>query len=100
MNRRYSVAEFEQKIAQLREKVAGVRVTTDIICGFPTETDEEHAQTIETMKRIKFNAAFVFPYSRRSGTHADKMDGQIEWKVRKKRATEIIELMRRISHEN
>jgi len=97
MNRGYTVAEYEAKINRLRALVPDIRITTDIICGFPSETEEEFKQTIETIKRIRFNAAFIFPYSRRTGTAADKMPDQIDHKIKKARATELIKVQRIIS---
>jgi len=96
MNRNYTVAQYERKINALRKRVPDIRITTDIICGFPGETEADFAATIETMKRIKFNAAFIFPYSRRTGTVADKMPNQIDHKTKKARATELIRLQRNI----
>jgi tRNA-2-methylthio-N6-dimethylallyladenosine synthase len=98
MNRKYTVAEYTEKIELLRKYVPNVRITTDIICGFPTETEEDFAETIAAVKKIKFNAAYIFPYSRRSGTAADKMDGQIPTKIKKERATKLIEIMRKLSY--
>lgn len=98
MNRGYTAKQYEEKIDYLRKKVPGVHITTDIICGFPDETEEDFRETVETVKRLCFNAAFVFPYSRRSGTAADKMTNQIDSKTKRRRTTELIELMRIISH--
>ncbi|MDR0976043.1 MAG: tRNA (N6-isopentenyl adenosine(37)-C2)-methylthiotransferase MiaB [Christensenellaceae bacterium] len=97
MNRRYTVSEYETKINALRVACPEVHITTDIICGFPTETEVDFAETLETMRRIKFNAAFVFPYSRRSGTVADKLDGQLPLKVKRERATKLIKLLQDLS---
>ena len=96
MNRGYTVEQYREKIDFLRKSVSDVRITTDIICGFPTETEEEHLETYEFMRDVGFDAAFVFPYSRRSGTVADKMDGQIDSKTKKRRTTELVRLMREI----
>ena len=97
MNRKYTVSEYSAKIELLRKLMPGICITTDIICGFPGESEEDFLQTVETMKRLKFNAAFIFPYSRRTGTVADKMPGQIDTKTKKRRATELINLMRTIA---
>jgi len=97
MNRGYTVAEYESKINTLRKAIPNVRITTDIICGFPSETEDDFQQTIDTMKRIRFNAAFIFPYSRRSGTVADKMPNQIDSKTKKARSTTLIKIQREIS---
>jgi tRNA-2-methylthio-N6-dimethylallyladenosine synthase len=94
MNRKYTVAEYMKKIEMLRKYIPDVRITTDIICGFPTETEDDFQKTVETVKKIKFNAAYIFPYSNRSGTAADKMDGQVPFAVRKLRTAKLIEIFR------
>jgi len=98
MKRGYTAAEYVGKVEQLRNLVPDVHITTDIICGFPTETDAEFLQTAEILKKLKFNAAFIFPYSRRSGTLADKMEGQVDQKTKKTRTEELINLQRKISN--
>jgi threonylcarbamoyladenosine tRNA methylthiotransferase MtaB len=100
MNRGYTVAEYTEKIEMLRRAVPGVKITTDIICGFPGETERDFNETIKTVEKIKFNAAYIFPYSRRSGTAADKMEGQIPTKVKKQRATKLIEIMRNMNYNS
>jgi len=97
MNRRYTVAEYTAKIEYLRKRVPDICITTDIICGFPGETEEDFLQTVETMKKLRFNAAFIFPYSRRTGTAADKMPDQIDTATKKRRTTELVNLMRNSS---
>lgn len=98
MNRGYTVAQYEAKIINLRKLIPGIRITTDIICGFPSETETDFQSTMETLKRLRFNAAFIFPYSRRTGTVADKMPDQIDAKTKKARTTKLIELQRMISN--
>ena len=97
MNRGYTTAEYKAKIDFLRKSISYVRITTDIICGFPTETEEEHRETYRFMQEIGFNSAFIFPYSKRTGTVADKMDGQIDSKTKKRRTTELVKLMREMT---
>lgn len=99
MNRGYTVAGYREKVDKLRAAVPDVRITTDVICGFPTETEEEFQITVETMQSIRFNAAFIFPYSRRSGTVADKMEGHLDRRTKKARATRLIALQKKISLE-
>ncbi len=98
MNRKYTVEEYEAKIKILRKYVPDAKITTDIICGFPGETEEDFQETIETVKRIKFNACYIFPYSNRSGTVADKLEGQLPFRVRRARATKLIEIMRKMDY--
>jgi len=94
MNRGYTVKDYLEKIEMLRKTVPDVRITTDIICGFPDETPEDFLKTVEVFKLIKFNSAFIFPYSRRTGTVADKMDNQIDDKEKRKRTTMLLEIQR------
>ena len=96
MNRKYTVAEYCAKIDALRAAVPGIRITTDIICGFPGETAENFEETMRVFREIKFNAAFIFPYSRREGTHADAMPGQIDDKEKKRRTTLMVEIARKM----
>jgi len=97
MNRGYSVVEFAAKINYLRKVCPDVKITTDIICGFPGETEEDFTETVTMVKNIRFNAAFIFPYSKRTGTVADKMENQIDTKTKKQRTTELIKIQREIS---
>ena len=97
MNRKYTVADYLEKIRLLREYMPDIHITTDIICGFPGETDEDFAETMRIVQQIKFSAAYIFPYSNRSGTAADKMPNQVPFRVRKARATKLVELMRELA---
>ena len=92
MNRRYSAEEFEEVTERLRQAYDDVILTTDIIVGFPNETDEEFEQTFEFLKRIKFYKMHVFKYSPRKGTVAAKMENQIDSTVKEKRSHKLIEL--------
>ena len=96
MNRRYSTEEFEESVGILREYYDDVVLTTDIIVGFPGETDEEFDTTYEFLKRINFYKMHVFKYSKRSGTKAEKMPNQIDGKIKEDRSKKLIEL----SNEN
>ncbi|MBO4726131.1 MAG: MiaB/RimO family radical SAM methylthiotransferase [Clostridia bacterium] len=97
MNRKYTVTDYLEKVKLLREYMPDIHITTDIICGFPGETDEDFDATVEVVKQIKFSAAYIFPYSNRSGTVADKMSGQVPFHTRKARATKLVEIMRKMS---
>lgn len=98
MNRKYTVAEYTQKVALLRQYVPGVHITTDIICGFPGETEADFAETVATVKKLRFNACYIFPYSNRSGTVADKLPDQVPFKIRKQRTTKLVEIMRELAY--
>ncbi|MCM1404298.1 MAG: MiaB/RimO family radical SAM methylthiotransferase [Prevotella sp.] len=97
MNRRYTVADYAHKVELLREYIPDIHITTDIICGFPGETEADFAATVKVVQQLKFSAAYIFPYSNRSGTAADKMDVQVPFPTRKARATKLVEIMRKMS---
>lgn len=92
MNRRYSAEEFEEVTERLRQAYDDVILTTDIIVGFPNETDGEFEQTFEFLKRIKFYKMHVFKYSPRKGTKAAVMPNQIDGNVKEERSKRLIEL--------
>ena len=92
MNRKYDVKYFIDKINLLRSIRPDINITTDVIVGFPGETDELFLETIESIKKIGFSKLHVFPYSRRSGTVADKMDNQVDECVKKKRVRVLLDL--------
>lgn len=84
MNRKYDKDYFINKIDTIRSIRPDISITTDLIVGFPGETEDEFNETIDTLNIIKFSKIHVFPYSRRKGTPADLMDNQIDEKVKKK----------------
>lgn len=92
MNRRYTTAEFMEVVERLRDAYSDVMLTTDVIVGFPGETDEEFEQTYEFLKRVKFYKMHVFKYSQREGTKAAVMPNQIDGKVKEQRSQRLIEL--------
>lgn len=92
MNRRYSIEEFEQVVERLRKAYPDVILTTDIIVGFPGETEEEFIKTYEFLKQIKFYKMHVFPYSIRKGTKAAEMPNQIDVLEKERRSKILIEL--------
>ncbi|WP_019636298.1 tRNA (N(6)-L-threonylcarbamoyladenosine(37)-C(2))-methylthiotransferase MtaB [Paenibacillus fonticola] len=92
MRRKYTIEEFEDKIRMIREFMPDVAITTDIIVGFPGETDELFREGFEAIKRIGFSEMHVFPYSKRTGTPAARMEDQVEEEVKHARVHELIEL--------
>ena len=86
MNRRYDAAEYMRKIGLLRSVFSNPSVTTDVIVGFPGETEEEFAETVEFVKKVGFYKMHVFPYSARPGTAAAEMPDQVPDNVKKARA--------------
>ena len=88
MNRKYDTAQFYHATELLREYFPGCALTCDLITGFPGETEEDHAATLEFIRRCAFSDMHIFPYSRRPGTPADKMHGQCQHAVKERRAHE------------
>ncbi len=90
MRRRYTPAEYLARIEALRKAIPGAAITTDVIAGFPEETDAEHEETKAFLREAKLSRIHVFPYSRRDGTLAAKMI-QLPMRVRQSRAKELIQ---------
>ena len=99
MNRKYTSAEYLEKIALLKERVPDVSITSDIIVGFPGETEEDFAATLDVLEKVRYDMVFSFIYSPRSGTPAAKMDNQIPHEVSTERMTRLLETDSRISKE-
>ena len=91
MNRRYNKEQFLSMIDNLKE-IPEISLTTDLIVGFPHETDEDFNETIDTLKKIGFTKIHTFPYSRRKGTPADTMDEQVSPEKKKERVHTILKL--------
>ena len=85
MNRHYTTAEFARLIENIRREVPDIAISTDIIVGFPGETDELFQKSLEFAKSMGFMKMHVFPYSKRAGTPAAKMTNQIDEAVKKQR---------------
>lgn len=96
MNRKYDKKYFIDKIETIRKIRPDISITTDVIVGFPNETDELFNETIETIKKINFSKIHVFPYSRRAGTKADLMDNQVSETVKKHRVRTLLELSKQL----
>lgn len=93
MNRKYTKEEYLEKCALLREYVPGISLTTDIIVGFPNETDEDFNATLDLVREADFEGAFTFIYSKREGTPAAKMEDSISDEVKKERLLKLNELI-------
>ena len=92
MNRKYTTQEFENGVNLLRKKFPEVALTTDIIVGFPGETEEEFNTTYKFLSKIKFSKMHVFKYSQRKGTVAAKMKNQVNPQIKEERSNKLIEL--------
>ena len=99
MNRHYTVSQFFEKTVLLRKYFPGCALTTDVIVGFPGETEEEFEETYEYLKKIQFFETHIFPYSRRKGTVADRMPGQLTMNEKKERVGRLLELDSKLSRE-
>ncbi|SFG46651.1 tRNA-i(6)A37 thiotransferase enzyme MiaB [Desulfotomaculum arcticum] len=97
MNRGYSREDYFNLVARIRAAIPDVSLTTDVMVGFPGETDADFRDTFELMQEIKFDSAFTFVYNKREGTPAAKMEEQIPDEVKSKRIQEIIQLQNQIS---
>jgi threonylcarbamoyladenosine tRNA methylthiotransferase MtaB len=84
------------KIETIRKIRPDMSITTDLIVGFPGETEEDFSETIETIKKVSFSKIHVFPFSVRKGTVAEKMDNQIPENIKKERVKKIIELSKEL----
>ncbi len=90
MNRRYGPEEYAEAVRKLRARVPGCAITTDVMAGFPGETEAEHRENLAFLQQIGFARAHVFPYSPRPGTRAAGMPGQLSRALREARARELI----------
>jgi len=92
MNRKYTTEEFREKVTLIREYMPNAGITTDIIVGFPGETDSEFTDTYDFVEEIKFSQVHVFKYSPRKGTPAALYENQIDGNVKNERSKKLIEL--------
>lgn len=99
MNRTYTIEHYLNLIEKARKIIPGVSFSTDIISGFPTETEEDHKMTLEVMEKVRYDGAYMFKYSPREGTKAYKMKDDVPDDVKGRRLSEIIDLQQKISYE-
>ena len=92
MNRKYTTKEYKNIVDLIRKYMPNVGITTDIIVGFPGETEEEFNETYDFVKNIGFSRIHVFKYSPRKGTPASKMDKQVDGNIKNKRSEKLIKL--------
>ena len=98
MNRRYDSAKYLQTIEKLRQRMPDIGITTDIMVGFPTETEEDFQKTLEIVEKVRYSNAFTFIYSPRKGTPAAKME-QIPYAIKQERISRLIKLQNKITKE-
>lgn len=99
MNRKYNCEEFYNKLKMIRAIKPDISITTDVIVGFPGETDDEFNETYEFIKKCEFAELHVFPFSARSGTPAARMDNQIDPQIKKERAHKLIQLSSQLQNK-
>jgi len=99
MNRVYTVEKYLELVKKIRAAIPNVSLTTDLIVGFPGETDEDFAETLDFLKAVKFDAAFTFIYSKRSGTPAANFENQIDDETKHRRLNELMQVQNEISLE-
>jgi len=99
MNRKYTMEEYAEKIKKIRDGIQDVNITTDILVGFPGEDENDFLETVNAMKKIKFDDAYCFKYSLRKGTQAEKYGDTISEEEKLKRLNYIIELQKNISYD-
>ncbi|MCM3215323.1 tRNA (N(6)-L-threonylcarbamoyladenosine(37)-C(2))-methylthiotransferase MtaB [Niallia taxi] len=99
MRRKYTMEFFAERITRLKEALPGLAVTSDVIVGFPGETEEEFMETYNFIKEHKFSELHVFPYSKRTGTPAARMDDQIDEDVKNERVHRLIALSDQLAKE-
>ncbi|MDD4028426.1 MAG: MiaB/RimO family radical SAM methylthiotransferase [Caldisericia bacterium] len=103
MNRHYTIEEYYQVVTMLRSQLSDFQVSTDVIVGFPGETEEEFEDTLSWIRRIQFSKIHIFPYSARSGTSAEKLPHHIPFALKKERRDRLLAIENTIRyniHEN
>ena len=100
MNRKYDKEQYLELAAKLRREIPDLSLTTDIIVGFPGETEEDFEDTIDVVKKAKFDSAYTFIYSKRTGTPAARMENQVPEDVVKDRFNRLLATVNEVSHEH
>ena len=100
MNRKYTKEQYLSLVEKIKNKIPNVKFSTDIIVGFPGETEEDFNDTLDVVSKVRYEQVFMFIYSRRVGTVADKMENQIDEKVKHERFDRLKKLYEEICEEN
>ena len=95
MRRTYNKERYLDRVAMIREHVPDVSLTTDIIVGFPGETEAEFEETLEVVEQVRYDSAFTFIFSPRRETEAATLDGQLPHAVKRERMERLVELVQR-----
>ncbi len=99
MNRNYTKEMYLNLISKIRDAIPNITLSTDIIVGFPGETDEDYQETVDLLKQIRYHNAFIFMYSKRKGTIAEKMDNQVPLTIKRERIHNLLDIQHQISEE-
>ena len=99
MNRHYDKEHYLKLVDKLRAEIPDIAITTDIIVGFPGETEEDFEETMDVVSRVRYDSAFTFIYSKRTGTPAASMEEQIPEDVVKERFDRLLKLVQEISSD-
>lgn len=99
MNRHYDKEKYLDEVKRLREQIPDIAITTDIIVGFPGETEEDFLETMDVVKQVRYDSAFTFIYSKRTGTRAATMENQVPDDVVKDRFDRLLKEVQTISSE-
>ena len=99
MNRKYTTSQYLEKINKIRSYLPNIAFTTDVIVGFPGETDEEFEETYNFIKQVNYSELHVFPYSPRKNTPAAKMKDQVNDQIKHERANRLLQLSKELNHE-
>lgn len=99
MNRHYDKEKYLDEVKRLREQIPDIAITTDIIVGFPGETEEDFLETMDVVKQVRYDSAFTFIYSKRTGTRAATMENQVPDDVVKDRFDRLLKAVQTISSE-
>ena len=100
MNRKYTKEQYLRLVEKMKNRIPNVVFTTDIIVGFPNETEEDFEDTLDVVRKVKFEQVFMFIYSRRVGTPGDRMENQIPEEIKHKRFDRLKELVESQIQEN
>ena len=100
MNRKYTKEQYLELVDKMKKKIQNLTLSTDIIVGFPGETDEEFEDTLDVVRRVKFEQVYMFIYSRRVGTPGDRMENQVPEEIKHKRFDKLKELVESQIEEN
>lgn len=100
MNRKYSKEDYLKLIEKIKDTIPGIAITTDIIVGFPGETEEDFNETLDLIRKVEFDSAFTFIYSKRKGTPAEKLENQIPEEVKHDRFNRLVDMVNLYCEKN